>query len=198
MIIWPLSFNPQREQDKYLTIIFQSSEGTTTWRCWSGSPPESTLFSSSLTRTSSTSATSYVGPSKHSAGGYYWSRGQIVNNYINISCRFEDKIRIILNKADGVDGQELMRVYGALMWSLGKVRMEIMCTWLDLSRVVGMFGFIHSIECFECLKSLKHRCWLLLRCPVFTLARGEDQSCCFSKYLYSVLLSIFLDILEYL
>jgi len=35
--------------------------------------------------------------------------------------RFDDKIRIILNKADGVDGQELMRVYGALMWSLGKV-----------------------------------------------------------------------------
>ncbi|CAE7704487.1 Ehd1, partial [Symbiodinium microadriaticum] len=33
----------------------------------------------------------------------------------------EDKIRCILNKADQVDRQKLMRVYGALMWSIGKV-----------------------------------------------------------------------------
>lgn len=34
---------------------------------------------------------------------------------------FDDKIRIVLNKSDMIDHQQLMRVYGALMWSLGKV-----------------------------------------------------------------------------
>ena len=33
----------------------------------------------------------------------------------------DDKIRCVLNKADAVDEQKLMRIYGALMWSMGKI-----------------------------------------------------------------------------
>ena len=33
----------------------------------------------------------------------------------------DDKIRIILNKADMMNHQQLMRVYGALLWSLSKI-----------------------------------------------------------------------------
>ena len=41
---------------------------------------------------------------------------------VNVMVQNEaDKIRCILNKADQVDRQKLMRVYGALMWAMGKV-----------------------------------------------------------------------------
>lgn len=40
---------------------------------------------------------------------------------ISTLSKHQDKVRIVLNKADSIDMMQLMRVYGALMWSLGKV-----------------------------------------------------------------------------
>ncbi|BFU21182.1 EH-domain containing protein putative [Entamoeba histolytica] len=41
--------------------------------------------------------------------------------------KHSEKMKIVLNKADSIDSQQLMRVYGALMWSLGKVMQTPEC-----------------------------------------------------------------------
>ncbi|KAL3309614.1 3-hydroxyisobutyryl-CoA hydrolase, partial [Cichlidogyrus casuarinus] len=60
----------------------------------------------------------------------------------------EDKIRIVLNKADMIDSQQLMRVYGALMWSLGK----ILCT-PEVARVYMGTFWDHPLQ-FETHRKL--------------------------------------------
>ncbi|XP_062274795.1 EH domain-containing protein 2-like [Scomber scombrus] len=68
-------------------------------------------------------------------------------------CGNEDKLRVVLNKADRVDSQQLMRVYGALMWSLGKVfrtpeilRVYIGSFWSEPRQVCDHYELIELEE----------------------------------------------------
>lgn len=54
----------------------------------------------------------------------------------------QDKIRVLLNKADIVDSQSLLKVYGALMWSLGKVIQTP-----EVSRVFMGSFWEHPLKC---------------------------------------------------
>jgi GTPase SAR1 family protein len=40
---------------------------------------------------------------------------------IKVLQKYSDKIKVVLNKSDTISHQQLMKVYGALLWSLGKV-----------------------------------------------------------------------------
>ncbi|CAO3584881.1 unnamed protein product [Absidia cylindrospora] len=57
----------------------------------------------------------------------------------------EEKVRVVLNKSDMVNPQQLMRVYGAMMWSLGKVVQtpEVIRVYL------GTFWSERPPNCFE-------------------------------------------------
>ena len=63
------------------------------------------------------------------------------------------KVRVVLNKADEVEPQKLMRVYGALMWSLGSIvaspevpRVYIGSFWDAPFREGGMSALMEAEE----------------------------------------------------
>ena len=64
----------------------------------------------------------------------------------------DDKIRVVLNKADQVDAQKLIRIYGALMWSLGKVVKTPECVRV----YIGSF-WDQPLQCGEWSRELLQR-----------------------------------------
>ena len=65
----------------------------------------------------------------------------------------QSKVRVVLNKADEIEPQKLMRVYGALMWSLGSIvaspevpRVYLGSFWDAPYQNSGMAGLMESEE----------------------------------------------------
>ncbi|KAL7711574.1 EH domain-containing protein [Entamoeba marina] len=81
-------------------------------------------------------------------------------NTIEAVKKHSEKMRLVLNKADMISSQQLMRVYGALMWSLGKVlqtpeclRVYVSSFWDEPFRD-GLFTSLFENERNDLMKDL--------------------------------------------
>jgi len=113
---------------------------------------------------------------------------------------FDNKVRVILNKSDQVTTQQLMRVYGALMWSLGKVY-----TTPEVPRVfIGSFWnepFLHNEnrklfeqetnDLFHDLQTLPRNCALRKLNDLIQRARLAKVHALIISYLHDNMPSMF-------
>eukprot|EP01103_Thecamoeba_quadrilineata_P002386 TRINITY_DN1234_c0_g1_i1.p1 TRINITY_DN1234_c0_g1~~TRINITY_DN1234_c0_g1_i1.p1 ORF type:complete len:518 (-),score=85.82 TRINITY_DN1234_c0_g1_i1:17-1570(-) len=86
---------------------------------------------------------------------------------INTLRGHDDKIRVVLNKADTLNTQQLVRVYGALMWSLGKVIQtpEVMRIYLGsfwdkpyINKEYGQMFLTEQCDLLQDLRALPRGC----------------------------------------